>query len=80
MTVAHFEKKQRSATPAGGVTVQACLPFYLFHPERLGDGFVDHRRVEQGLLGRERSVHDDLLLGRNVQRHVRLQSSEQERS
>lgn len=53
---------------------------YLLHPQRLGDGFVDHRCVEQGLLGRERSVDHDLLLGRNVQRHVRLQPSQQERS
>lgn len=50
-----------------------CRPLvYLLHPQRLGDGFVDHRSVEQGLLGRERRVDDDLLLGRNVQRHVGL--------
>lgn len=62
------------------MAVQLRLLRYLFHPQRLGDGFVDHGRVEQDLLGRERSVHDDLLLGRDVQRHVRLESSEQEGS
>lgn len=56
---------------SGGTVSLSSRPlFYLFHPERLGDGFVDHRCVEQGLFGRERSIDDDLLLGRNVQRHV----------
>ena len=48
--------------------------------EQLADALVHHGLVEGLLLEGKRGVHDDLLLGGDLQRHVRLQPPQQERS
>ncbi|KAF3842629.1 hypothetical protein F7725_024580 [Dissostichus mawsoni] len=44
-----------------------------------GNGFVDHSGIKGFLFVRQRSVNNDLLLRRNIQRHVGLQPPQQER-
>lgn len=43
---------------------------YLLLAQHLGDGFVDHSGVEGLLFGCQGCINNDLLLRRNLQRHI----------